>query len=107
MKVVAGVIELKPDSMKRVEAWAETINERMDEAVVTLRDEGVALESWFNLSLNGKDYLLTYMRADSLKKAQEVVKESAHAIDAYHQQFKKRYVGRWHESQTFGRPRQC
>ncbi len=75
--------------MKRVEAWAETINERMDEAVATLRDEGVALESWFHLSLDGKDYLLSYMRADSLKKAQEVVKESAHAIDAYHQQFKK------------------
>ena len=29
------------------------------------------------------------MRAESLQKAQEVVKESPHAIDAHHQQFKK------------------
>ncbi|MGB5967677.1 MAG: hypothetical protein WBG70_05035 [Spirulinaceae cyanobacterium] len=29
------------------------------------------------------------MRADSLKKAQDTAKHSEHAIDAYHQQFKK------------------
>ena len=89
MDVVATVIELKPDSLGRVEAWAETLNARVDEAVATLRDEGVRLESWFHLPLNGKDYLLCYMRAESMQKAQEVVKESPHAIDAYHQQFKK------------------
>ena len=89
MEVIAGVIELKPDSMERVEAWAATINERIDEALATLRDEGVQLESWFHLSLDGKDYLLSYMRADSLKKAQDTAKQSEHPIDAYHQQFKK------------------
>ncbi len=89
MEIIAGVIELKPDSLEQVEEWAATLNERVDEAVATLRDEGVQLESWFHLSLDGKDYLLSYMRADSFEKAQKVVKTSAHAIDAYHQQFKK------------------
>ena len=89
MEIIAGVIELKPDSMERVEEWAKTLNERIDEAIETLKDEGVELESWFHLNLDGKDYLLSYMRADSLNKAQEVVKTSKHKIDAYHQQFKK------------------
>ena len=89
MEIIAGVIELKPGSLEQVETWAATLNERIDEAVATLRDEGVQLESWFHLSLDGKDYLLSYMRADSLEKAQKVVKTSVHAIDAYHQQFKK------------------
>lgn len=29
------------------------------------------------------------MRADSIEKAHEMVKDSEHDIDAYHQQFKK------------------
>jgi hypothetical protein len=89
MDVVANIIELKPNSLDRVEEWAITLNKRADEAIETLRDEGVKIESWFHLSLDGKDYLLCYMRVKSIKKAHEVVQSSPHAIDAYHQQFKK------------------
>ena len=89
MDVGASIIELKPNSVERVEEWAKTINDRADEAIATLRDESVKLESWFHLSLDGKDYLLCYMRAESIKKAQKVVKSSPNAIDLYHQQFKK------------------
>ncbi|MGC1245902.1 MAG: DUF6176 family protein [Spirulinaceae cyanobacterium] len=39
MEIIAGVIELKPNSMERVEDWAKTINERINEAVATLRNE--------------------------------------------------------------------
>jgi hypothetical protein len=42
-----------------------------------------------NLPLDGKDYLLCYMRTESIQKAHEVVQSSPHAIDAYHQQFKQ------------------
>jgi len=93
MEVIAGVIELKPNSLALVDEWKKTINERIEEAVATLKDEGVQLESWFHLSLDGKDYLLSYMRADSMEKAHEVVKHSEHDIDAYHQQFKKNAWG--------------
>lgn len=89
MDVVANIIELKSNSLDRVEEWATTLNERADEAIETLQDEDVRIESWFHLSLDGKDYLLCYMRAESIKKAHEVVQSSPHAIDAYHQQFKR------------------
>jgi hypothetical protein len=89
MDVVASIIELRLNSLDRVEEWATTLNDRADEAIATLQDEGVTIESWFHLSLDGKDYLLCYMRAESIKKAREVVESSPHAIDAYHQQFKK------------------
>ena len=89
MEIIAVVIELQPNSLEQVEEWAKTINKRIDEAVATLKDEGVQIESWFHLPLDGKDYLLSYMRADSLKKAQDAAQKSSHAIDAYHQQFKK------------------
>jgi Family of unknown function (DUF6176) len=89
MDVVINIIELKPNSLDRVEEWATTLNERAEEAVETLQDEGVRIESWFHLSLDGKDYLLCYMRAESINKAHQVVKSSPHAIDAYHRQFKK------------------
>ena len=88
MEIIAGLIELKPNSMAKVEEWAKTINDRKDEATETLKDEGVMLESYFHLELAGKDYLLTYMRAESIAKAQDVVKSSQHAIDVYHQSFK-------------------
>ena len=58
MDIIAIIIELKPDSLGRVEAWVETLNARVGEAVATLRDEGVRLKSWFHLPLGGKDYLL-------------------------------------------------
>jgi Family of unknown function (DUF6176) len=89
MDVVARIIELKPNSLDRVEEWATTLNKCADEAIATLQDEGVKLESWFHLSLDDKDYLLCYMRAESIQKAHQVVRFSPHAIDAYHQQFKK------------------
>jgi hypothetical protein len=89
MDVVVSVIELKPNSLDRVEEWAATLNERADEAIATLQDEGIRIESWFHLSLDDKDYLLCYVRAESIKKAHQVVRFSPHAIDAYHQQFKK------------------
>lgn len=87
METIAGVIELKPNSLEAVEKWAETFNERTDEVVATLQDEKVQIESWFHLSLNEKDYLILYMRAESIERAQEVFQNSEHSIDAYHQQF--------------------
>ncbi len=55
MEKIAVVIELKPNSLDTVRQWAQTLNERIDEAVATLKDEGVQLESWFHLELEGKD----------------------------------------------------
>jgi hypothetical protein len=88
MQIVAHVIELKPGSADRVEEWATHVRAHREQAEETLRAEGVAVESWFSFSLGGKDYLLSYMRAESMEEAQRVAAASQNPIDAYHQQFK-------------------
>jgi len=88
MEVTAHLIELKPGSQKRVEEWTRYLREHRREAEDTLRAEGVSIESWFMMTLDGKDYLLAYMRADSMAAAQEVSSRSQSAVDAFHRQFK-------------------
>ena len=89
MDVKAILRKLKENSEDGVAAWADTINRRRDEALATLREEGMKVESWFLLTLNDEVYLLSYMRSEDLEKAYEVGKQSKHEIDAIHQQFKK------------------
>ena len=89
MDVKAHLIKLKKDSGDRVSEWARTINARKDEAMATLRDEGVEVESWFLCSMNGDDYLLCYMRSKNMERARQVANESLCEIDAYHRQFKR------------------
>ena len=88
MDVFTRLIKLKPNSDDKVQKWARMVNDRRDEAIATLESEGVAVESWFSLSLEGEDYLILYMRSDSLVKADAAGKSSEHPIDEIHQQFK-------------------
>ena len=88
MEISARLIELKPDSADRVREWAGHIDAHREQALASLKCEGVTVESWFSLSLEGKDYLLCYMRADSLLKSQQIAADSVNPVDAYHQQFK-------------------
>jgi hypothetical protein len=82
-------IKLRPDSLTRVREWAAMINARKPEALATLEAESIVVESFFLDSSEAGDYLIGYIRAGSLAQAAEVVKRSMHALDAYHQQFKK------------------
>lgn len=79
---------LKPGSIEKVRAWAETINRRKDEALATLRDESVILEIVFLDQTAERNFLIYLMKAESFEKAKEVIKQSVHAIDEYHQNFK-------------------
>ncbi len=88
MQVFARLIELKPDSSLRVKDWARHVGANRAEAESTLKAEGVSVESWFSFSIDGKEFLLCYMRAKSLEEAQRVAAQSKSSIDAYHQQFK-------------------
>ncbi|MCX7063240.1 MAG: DUF6176 family protein [Proteobacteria bacterium] len=88
MDIFARLIELKPGSADRVDAWAAHLNAHRASALESLRAEGVSVESWFSVSLDGKDYLLCYMRADSMEESQKVAAKSQNLVDAYHQQFK-------------------
>lgn len=56
--------------------------------MATLAHEGVTIESWFAVTLDGKHYLLANMRAVGMAAAHEAVKSSASRVDAYHRAFK-------------------
>lgn len=92
MDVGMAVIQLKPNSMDQVKNWQETLQFRKDEAIATLKSEGVHIESWFHLELDGKDYLVAYMRADDIAEAQKIAKLSPFAIDQVHKAFKQNWA---------------
>lgn len=84
MESAAGLIKLAPDYEEDLEDWRKTLVSRRDEVLQSLRDEGVALESWFQIEVDGAPYLLWFMHAESIAKAREVFMNSKHDIDAYH-----------------------
>jgi hypothetical protein len=88
MDVSARLIELRPGSDERVRDWAEFLRQHRDEATATLRAEGVSVESWFDVTLDGKRYLLCYIRAASVSAAEAAAAQAENPVDAYHRQFK-------------------
>ena len=94
METSCVVIELLPDSVEKVREWADFLHTNRDEALQSLKNEGVTVESAFVVNIEGKDYLIGYMRAANMHQAHEAVKDSTLNIDAYHQAFKKACWGK-------------
>ena len=90
--VGAVLIQLKLDSMANVEAWQKELNIRKDEAIETLKAEGVFVESWFHVELEGKDYLIAYTRAENIAKAQDIARNSSFPVDTMHKVFKQNWA---------------
>jgi hypothetical protein len=84
MEIASGLVKLKPGSDEKVEEWRKTISSRLNEAIATLKDEGVEIESWFKVEIEGHDFLLWYMRAESITRAFEVSQTLKHPIDQFH-----------------------
>ena len=91
MDVGAVLIKLKANSMANVEAWQQELNARKDEAIETLKAQGVYVESWFHVQLEGQDYLIAYMRGVDIPRAQQIGRESSFPIDQMHKQFKQNW----------------
>jgi hypothetical protein len=91
MDVGAVLIKLKTNRQAEVEAWQQEIQQRKAEAIQTLQTEGITIESWFQLKLNGDNYLLAYMRAKDIAHTQQVAKNSRFDIDQVHRQFKQHW----------------
>lgn len=89
MQSRCGLIKLKPGCTEQVKQWAKHINAHKQEAILSLVNESVAIESVFYTEINNQPYLIYYMKAYDFDKAQEVVKNSTLAIDDYHKKFKK------------------
>ena len=84
MEIAAGLIKLKTNSSEKVEIWKDTLESRRNEAIQTLIDEGVRIESWFEVEIEGQSYLLWYMRKEPDAKFHEVYEKSTHDIDKFH-----------------------
>lgn len=80
-------IKLKSNSLEKVREWKRVIDERKDEALATLRDEGVILETVFLDQTSEGDFLIYVMKAESFEKVNKIFEKSVHAIDEYHRKF--------------------
>lgn len=87
--VICAKVWLQPGSEARVREWASHINAHRTEALQTLQEEGVTIESVFYDPTPDGPCLIYYMRSASQEHAMAVAAQSAHAIDAYHQTFKR------------------
>ena len=84
MDIAAGLIKLNPNSSELVKKWKETIESQRTAAIQTLIDEGVVVESWFEIDIEGIPHLLWYMRKVPGVKFHEVYEKSTHEIDQFH-----------------------
>ncbi|NKG35591.1 DUF6176 family protein [Acinetobacter junii] len=91
MDVGAVLIKLKQNTLANVDAWKIEIEQRKDEAIQTLQAEGVTIESWFHLELDGNNYLIAYIRSHDIGHAQQVARNSSFEIDKVHKQFKQNW----------------
>ena len=86
MEIAAGLIEIKEGTEQVVASWRDTLASRRAEVLQALRNEGVEIESWFEVEISGRRFLLWYMRAESMDKAWEIFKNSSDDIDMFHRE---------------------
>jgi hypothetical protein len=94
METSCVAIELLPGSVEKVQEWGDFLRTNRDEALQSLKNEGVTVESAFVVNIDGRDYLIGYMRASNMHSAHQAAKDSTLNVDAYHQAFKKAFWGK-------------
>ncbi len=82
-------IRLKPGSLARARAWAKEMRQRKEEALETLRDESVVVESVFLEHAGDGDFLIYFLKREDLSRGRAVARASPHPIDAVHREFKE------------------
>ena len=88
MSVRCMRIRLVAGGAERARQWAKEIMSRSGEAMDTLKQEGVTLESVFLDQLEGGDYLIYYKRSD-MARALAAGRILADDLQQYHRQFQK------------------
>jgi hypothetical protein len=92
METRCARVKIKNGSLEAVREWARTINGRREEALETLRDESVRVESVFLESAPDGDFLIYYLRGPDLAHSDKVGAASKHPIDAYHYAFMRQHT---------------
>ncbi len=86
LELVCYRIKLKPDSIEKVKSWGAKLNSEHEEVAKLLKNEGIVIESAFLEQSSEGNFLIYYVRAHDLKKAQEISAASLHPIDQFHKQ---------------------
>lgn len=91
MKTICIKTKLKKELIDEIRIWFQTLNDRKDEILTTLENEGVFVESAF-LDRQGNDlYLIYYLKAEDISRVYEVFKASTLAIDNYYKECWQKY----------------
>jgi hypothetical protein len=77
-------VKLKRNSQKQVKNWFSELNSRKDEVLESLKNEGIIVESAFLDKINNSDYLIYYIKAESIKNALKIFQESSLPIDQFY-----------------------
>lgn len=68
----------------QLKEWMAEIRERDEEALETLKNEGMHSEAAFLEHTDDGDFLIYYMKADDWEQAVESFEQSSHEIDEEH-----------------------
>lgn len=91
METICIRTKLKKGSLDDVRKWFQTLRERPDEVLQSLKDEGVIVESAFLDKQDNDYYLIYYMKAENLSQARDLAMKSTLAIDKYHKECFKNF----------------
>lgn len=91
MRTICIKTKIKPEFVEEVRGWFNTLKNRLDETMETLKSEKVLVESAF-LDKHDKDiYLIYYLKAEDINKAYEVFNSSKSPIDIYFKECWKKF----------------
>jgi hypothetical protein len=82
-------VKLAEGGYQRAQAWAAEISRRKPEALATLKQEGVTIESVFFERIGESDYLVYYMRARDVAQALAAGRTISDDLQAYHRRFQR------------------
>lgn len=91
MKTICIKTKIKGNSINEIRDWFNTLKERSDEVLESLKNEDVFVESAF-LDKQGDEYfLIYYVKARDINFVYEVFNKSTLPIDKYYKECWKTY----------------
>lgn len=88
MQTFCGRTKLKANCLDKVYAWAKELNDRSSEAYETMANEGVFVECSFLEKAADGEYLIYFIKCESIAKMREVSANSKHSLDIFHREFR-------------------
>lgn len=83
VRTVCIKTKIKSEFLEEVRVWFKTLQDRLEETMETLENEGVLVESAFIDKQESDFYLIYYLKAEDIERAYEVFDKSTSVIDIY------------------------